>query len=106
MTHIHSSHKTVELSLTTAVATTEALDFREYSHGTISNESGGALALTYYTKIGPGGTVLALEDQDNVAVTQSLGDDEICALPDACAGCSYVCIVADSAATVNVFCKR
>jgi len=107
MSHIMSGHKTETLSLTASSTTSEALDFREYSHGTIANESGGALTITYYAQMGPGGTALALEDEDNVAVTQTLGDDEVCALPSACAGASFlVLVLSTGTAEVTVHCKR
>ena len=95
-------YKTVVAALTAAAGTTQRLDKRGFTKGCVFNESGGAVAITYYASAVKNGTPLPAEDSGNTAVpAQTLGDDECCDLPAALAGMPYIYPVLGSG-TANI----
>ena len=82
---IHGGFKTETVALTDAAATTGSLNKKGYAFGCVFNESGGSVTLTYYSKT-PSGAAIPCVDSNDVAITQTVGDDEVADLPGALAG--------------------
>ena len=78
-------YKKVVAAVTTAAGTSEVIDIRDYVTGSVHNESGGAIVVTYYGKHHKDGVALALMSSavtTPVAYAHSVGDDECVMLPD------------------------
>lgn len=95
-TQISGQYSNKTLTLTDSAATTPGINKMGLVLGTVYNESGGAVTITYYGASTPSGTPLPLYDEDGVPVTQTVGDDECHQLPQACAGVAVLFPVADS----------
>jgi hypothetical protein len=77
-------------ALTADAATSAEMNKNGFAFGSIANESGGSVTITWYGCHAQGGTALALKDQDNVAATQTIADANIEELHSACAGVPFV----------------
>lgn len=95
-----------DLSLNTAVGTTDELDMRSAAGGTVQIPSGSSItSLTYYAATEPGGTYSALYTDSGTAVTQTVAADRVYDMPSAVAACGAVKIVANAAGAVKVTLK-
>ena len=95
---------TKTMACTTSAATTDTVCILGKAFGTVRNESGASVTITYYAAAEDGGTALALQDADGVAVTQTVADDVEAALPAAIAGVAYlVPVISTGVASSLVF---
>lgn len=91
-------HEFPDCALTNDATTTAELDIRGLTHGTLENNTGSAVTITWYAAMTKGGTAYALKDQDGVAVTSTVAaDDTIQELPSALAGVAFAVPVSDGA---------
>ena len=93
-TQIAGQYANATITLTAAAATTPGINKMGMALGSVYNESGGAVTITYYGASVADGTPLPLFDEDGAAVSQVVGDDECHALPAACAGVAVLFPVA------------
>ena len=94
------------LTVATAVADSEEVNFGGYAGGTVFIPSGATTALlTYYAAEKPGGTYLALYDKEVAAVTQVVSAAKAYQLPEAVFGCRAIKIVGDVAVTAAISLK-
>ena len=96
-----ASTETITAVLTADAATTARLNVQGLKCGTVYNESGGAVVITYYASDTKDGTALALETAGAAAVTQTVPDDGAQTLPVDVAGVAYLIPIAGSGATVR-----
>lgn len=97
-----------DLSLTTAVGTTDELDMRMAAGGTVHIPSGSSItSLTYYAAPEPGSSSVysPLYTDSGTAVTQTVAADRVYDMPSAVAACGAVKIVANAAGAVKVTLK-
>lgn len=95
--------KSVEVALTDNATTTAEIAMGPYVMGGVSNESGADLTLTLSAASSQGGTSLALNDQDSVAVsTVVVDDDEYNMLPETIAVVPYLIVTSNAAASTGV----
>lgn len=74
----------------------------------IINESGGAVTFTFYDALTLNGTALATQDQDSDTVPDLVvADDGSSEISSSLAGCTFLVIIADGAASgITLVCKR
>ena len=95
------------VALTGGSTTTAELNKVGFAFGSVVNESGGSITISYYGCHAPGGTAIILVDQDGVAASQVVADDRIAELHSACAGVPFlVPVVASGTPTVSFHFER
>lgn len=90
---------------TTSAASGEIL-FSEFGGGFIYVPTGSSItSLTWYTAPVRGGTYLAANDQDGLAIVQTVAEAKAYAIPSELFGACVLKAVGDAAGTIDVFMK-
>lgn len=94
-----------DVSVTTDVTTTEAIDLRDWDGGSYTIANGEATtSLTWWAS--SDGTTYEAAYSDGVAVTQTVAADQGHEIPAGLNGRAYLKIVGDSAGTLSMILKR
>lgn len=94
------------VTVATAVASSEEILFKEFSGGCVYVPAGSSITtLTWYTASESGGTYLPASDEDGVAVTQTVAHTNAYAIPSALFGCACLKIKGNAAGTVDIVLK-
>ena len=95
-----------EFDLTTSESTSERIPYAEKIVGGIGIDSGSSItSLTFWVAIIKDGTLYALHDSNNAAVTRTVTAAKAYQFPDECCGFAEVVIVVDSADTIEI-CRK
>ena len=103
---LYGGFKTEDVACTAVSTTSGIINFRGYAFGSVLNESGGSVTLTYYTKI-PGGTPRACQDSSAAPITQTVADNTWCEIPIELAGfAQLIPVLASGTATLTFHLER
>jgi hypothetical protein len=90
----------------TAAATSGEILFTEFGGGFFYVPTGSSItSITWYTAPASGGTYLAANDEDGVAIVQTVAAAKAYAIPSGLFGACVLKAVGDAAGTIDVFMK-
>ena len=106
MTNQRYSTSIVDITVDTAVADSDAINYGPFASGSVYVPAGSSLTtLTWHACETRAGTYLAAEDAASAAVTQTVAASQVHPMPVALLGCRFLKITGNAEGTVGVTLK-